>query len=112
MRSHIFCFNIMRQHDTIKHPSETINLNKKNQDPDVNKYVLSSKRWTSGKKIEQATTGTEYESNFYPTGHFWMHGYKVLRGHTTVTFTKRDSGHMKNQPDMTPWEEDKKIVDT
>ena len=32
------------------------------------------------KKGGQETLGIDYESKLDPTGYFWMHGYKVVRG--------------------------------
>ena len=42
----------------------------------------------------QATTGNDYKSNLYPTGYLCMLVYKVVKGHTIVTCTKRNDGHM------------------
>ena len=42
----------------------------------------------------QANTVNDYESKLYPKGYLWMHGYKFVRGHTRVTCTNRNDGHM------------------
>ena len=44
----------------------------------------------------KATAGNDYESSLGPTGYFWMHGYKVVRGHTRISCTKRNDGYMEN----------------
>ena len=43
----------------------------------------------------QSTTVNYYKSNLNPTGCFWIHVYKVVRGHTSITCTKINDRNME-----------------
>ena len=56
---------------------------------------LTSNGGYQQKKGVQATTGNDYESNLDTGGYFWMYGYKVVRGCTSMTCTKRNDEQME-----------------
>ena len=45
------------------------------------------------RKGGHGTTGNDFKSKFYPTGYSWMHGYKVVRGHTSTTCIIRNDSY-------------------